>query len=84
VAVGIAVPTVIFGLWMALGAFLMLVVFTEGPMTPRSYSAEEKARNRVHGTLGAAGALASFGVAAGAIWWGFRRPRDTRDRPPLP
>jgi hypothetical protein len=68
-----AVPLVILGLWSSLGALLLLVVFAEGTMSPRSCSPEKKARNRVEGRLYTAGALASFGSAAVVFWWGFHR-----------
>lgn len=79
---GIAVASAIFGFWLGFVAFLMLVLFSEGPISPRSYTDEEKARNRVNGTIAAAGAFVSFVVVGGAIWLGFRRPGDTRDQPP--
>lgn len=80
-ALGIAAPLALLGLCLSLSALLVLVVFAEGPVTPRTYSPEEKARNRVSGALAVAGALAAFGGAAGALWWGFRRPPTEGDPP---
>jgi hypothetical protein len=77
-----AVPLALLGLSLSLMALFLF--FAEGPITPRSYSKEEKAQNRVMGALAAASALASFGGAAGALRWGFRRPPSGRDPPAQP
>ena len=81
-ALGIAAFLAILGLALSLAA--LLLIFAEGPLTPRNYSPEERARNRVMGALTAAGALASFGGAGGALWWGFRRPPNESDQPAQP
>lgn len=73
-AMCIAVALIGLGLLLGLTAFLALVVFIEGPITPRSYSPEEKIRNRVIGSISAIGAVASFWGAIKLIRWGRRQP----------
>ncbi len=74
VALLVTVSLAIAGLCLSLSSFLLLVVFAEGPITPRSYSPDEKAEKRFTGVLAGVGGLASFAGAAVALWWGCRRP----------
>lgn len=61
------------GLALAFAAFLILVVFRDGPMTPRSYSDQEKIEKRWDGITAGAGAVASLAGGVGLLWWGLRR-----------
>src|SRR5262245_29231739 len=74
------------GLCLALASFLILVVFAEGPITPRSYTPGEKVRQQWNGSMAGAGAAMSFTAAAVLCWWGRRNGPDTlsspRDKPP--